>query len=604
MGNRPGLLVVVGPGARDGGAAPSIEHLRAERRGLSRRVHDRAVRLAFEAAGPLCAAQALFYALGLGHLSLHHDHVLIGAWVGMAAASWSFWLVLVLLFRYGYQRQGDTRRWRRMLSAAILLNLLLVALYAWLPTDSTGTVRLGLVGLLGLSALVGMALPMLPLVAPLGVVLVAVDVGLLILTMFLDQGMALLLCALLALMATVLARRRQQEWFETQRTLMEQRERIQQLVQERDRARHAEQDKSRFIATASHDLRQPMHALGLFIATLEQRLRGGPETTLVRNMMRAVESLERSFTAVLDISRIDAGALLPNLQAVPLCDLFRRLHLHYAPQAEVAGLSLRLVPGGRQVWSDPQLLERILGNLIQNAIKYTRQGGVIVVARQTRTHINIEVWDTGIGITATELPHIFDEFYQIGGHHRDRRGGLGMGLAIVKRLVRLLGHTLATASTPGRGTLFRIGIAHAPVDFTESLSPGCDTEPVPMLFQTRRVLVIDDEESIRESLRLLLEEWGFEAWTAADLAETRRIVTEQQGGVDLLLCDLHLRDGEDGLEAIRLVRELCQQPVPAIVITGDTAPAEIRRANASGNPVLFKPVQPRQLIAALRMTAS
>jgi signal transduction histidine kinase len=172
-----------------------------------------------------------------------------------------------------------------------------------------------------------------------------------------------------------------------------------------------------------------VHALGLFAATLHKRLAHTPDEPLARNMMRAIDGLERSFNAMLDISRLDAGVMTPRLQTFPLRDMFRRLHMHYAGQAELAGLGLRFSPGGKSVTSDPQLLERIVGNLIQNAIKYTERGGIVVLARSTRTHVNVEIWDTGSGIAPEVLPRIFEEFLP-GGPRRARplaRAGHGPG---------------------------------------------------------------------------------------------------------------------------------------------------------------------------------
>jgi signal transduction histidine kinase/CheY-like chemotaxis protein len=597
-------LLVVASLSGDAASDASERQQHEERRGLDRRVHDLAVSQAYDAAGLLCVSQAVLYGFELGSLSAEHvSHALSQWWVGAAALGWSLWLSLLLVFRYAYRRQGDTRHWRRLLNTAVLLNLTVAAAFVWLPQISAipASQALGLVSVLGGSLLVALSLPMLPHLGSTACGVTAVNtVALLVLSSPVHSN-ALLASAVLAALASLIAYNRHQLWLGRTRMLFDRQDQLAQSRAEHDRAVRAEQDKSRFIATASHDLRQPMHALGLFVATLEQRLQHTPEATLVRNMMRAVESLDRSFSAVLDVSRIDAGALEPHQQHFALRDLFRRLHMHFAGQAEAAGLALRLAPGGKYVCSDPQLLERILGNLVQNAIKYTEHGGVVVVARSTRTHLNIEVWDTGIGIPANELPQIFDEFYQVGGHRRDTSGGLGMGLAIVKRLVQLLGHTLNVSSRPGRGSMFRIGIATSGLESDADFAPA-DTIPAPT-FQARTVLVIDDEASIREGLRLLLEEWGFDAYTAADLAQARQ-VTERLGGcIDLMLCDLHLGNREDGLQAIELVRGIAQRTIPAIMITGDTSPAEIRRASASGNPVLFKPVQPRQLMAALRNVA-
>ena len=376
-------------------------------------------------------------------------------------------------------------------------------------------------------------------------------------------------------------------------------ERLQALQIERDNALRKDSDKSRFLAIASHDLRQPVHALGLFAATLHKRLKSSPDEPLGRNLMRSVDALERSFNAMLDISRLDGSALTPRLQSFPLRDLFRRLHMQYGGQAELAGLGLRFSPGGKSVTSDPQLLERILGNLVQNAIRYTTQGGIVVVARTTRTHVNIEVWDTGCGIAPENLPRVFDEFYQVGRGERDRSRGLGMGLAIVKRLAALLQHRLEVSSAPGRGTLFRLGVPLGELHGLDEETAAADTLPM-QVDHAQMVLVVDDEEPIREGLRLLLQEWGYQVMTAADAAQAERAVNALEGRVDLILSDLHLGPGPGGQEVVVNVRRLCGREVPAILVTGDTTGAALRAVAAGADPVLFKPVQPRLLFEAMR----
>lgn len=388
-------------------------------------------------------------------------------------------------------------------------------------------------------------------------------------------------------------------WRRATRQLLAQSERLRRLEAERDAARRNDSEKSRFLAIASHDLRQPVHALGLFAATLHKRLHDSPAEALARNLLRSVDALERSFSAMLDISRLDGDAVTPKLQTFPLRDVFRRLHMRYAGQAELAGLSLRFAPGGKSITSDPQLIERIVGNLVQNAIRYTTRGGVVVVARSTRTHINVEVWDTGSGIPAAELPRIFDEFYQVGRPERDRSQGLGMGLAIVKRLAQLLGHRLEVTSTPGRGTLFRLGVPRGELPDLDEEMVAADTQPM-AVDVPQMVLVVDDEEPIREGLRLLLQEWGYQVITAADAAQAENAVSALEGRVDLVLTDLHLGPGPGGSDVITAVRRLCEREVPAILITGDATGQALREVVAGSDPVLFKPVQPRHLFDAMR----
>jgi two-component system, sensor histidine kinase len=363
----------------------------------------------------------------------------------------------------------------------------------------------------------------------------------------------------------------------------------------------ANNEKTRFLGAASHDLRQPMHALGLFAAALEKALRGNVHHAKVISMTRAVDALEDSFSAMLDVSKLDAGIVQPSVQTFPIRDVFRRLHMHCAGAAEEKGLSLRFKPGGKLVTSDPQLLERILANLVHNAIRYTCEGGVITVARTRQDRTSLEVWDTGVGITSDQLPQIFNEFYQVENQGRDRSKGLGMGLSIVKRLVLLLGYELEVASVPGRGTVFRVLLPPTQFEEMPSMVLGADTIPS-LPDDGRTVLVIDDEAAVRAGMNELLEGWGFTVLLAGTIDEARAAVLCHNGVIDVVVSDLRLANSEDGLRAIDEVRRTYGAPLPAILITGDTSPDEVKRAHAGGHPVLFKPVRARDLSEALRHT--
>lgn len=554
------------------------------------------------AASPLVFATALLSIVG-GIAALAPSATRT-AWGWAAFAVWAAWGASPWVFRPRAKLSTDLRITQRAFSTLALACMAVLAVLPWLYDAEVMPVERWLLWLLLSSAAFAGAAALAPLRAP-GLAYALLPLSPLLAETLLERTLpmngvaSVIIGAALGVSATLVSLSCHRGWMHTLRARADAAEHIREIESERDAAMQADREKSRFLAIASHDLRQPVHAIGLFAATLEKRLLDTPEEPLVRNIVKAIDGLDRSFNAMLDISRLDAGTVEPNIQHFPLRDLFRRLHMHFTGQAELKGLALRFKPGGKSVSSDPQLLERILGNLIQNAIKYTQQGGIVVVARSTETHCNVEVWDTGMGIRPVELPKVFDEFYQVGRGERSREGGLGMGLAIVKRLARLLGHSLTVVSQPGKGTMFRVGIELGRMPEIHDATAPADTLPMPVL-EPRTVLVIDDEPAIREGLAILLEEWGYEVMAADSLLGAQTVLNSLRMPPDLILSDLHLGDAPDGIAAILAVRRMCGTEVPAILITGDTSADEMRRATESGYPVLFKPVQPRKLLNALR----
>ena len=373
---------------------------------------------------------------------------------------------------------------------------------------------------------------------------------------------------------------------------------VQQLRSQIDVAARANQDKTRFVASAAHDLRQPLHALGMFCATLEQRLQNTPDRPLVRNMMTAIESLEESFGAMLDISRLDAGIVQAAPQTFPIRDVFRRLYQQFGGDAEARDLAFRFRATRRIVLSDPLLLERILANLVQNALRYTRRGGVLVAARRHAEGVALEVWDTGLGIPADKLEMIFREFYQIDNPERDRGRGLGMGLAIVQRLCHLLRHPLEVRSREGRGSVFQVVVPEGDVNAL-AVSKEAETLP-PRKTGTITVLLIDDERAIREATRELLRPMQVNVIVAATIAEAVAFAEKSTEQIDMILSDWRLRGQENGLEAVRAVRIVSGEGTPAVLITGETSPELLKQAHEAGLVVLHKPLQPRQLIRLIK----
>jgi signal transduction histidine kinase len=364
-------------------------------------------------------------------------------------------------------------------------------------------------------------------------------------------------------------------------------------------AARAVEEKTRFVASAAHDLRQPLHALGMFCATLEQHLRNTPQKPLVRNMMEAIESLEESFGAMLDISRLDAALVQPAPQTFPVRDVFRRLYQQFGGDAEAHGLSLRFRASRRVIRSDPQLLERVLANLVQNAMRYTKRGGVLVAARRHPRGIALEVWDTGVGIAEDKQEMIFREFYQIDNPERDRGRGLGMGLAIVQRLCALLEHSLELHSRLGRGSVFRIVVPPGDVAAIQATAPEVVTQS-PRRMLTVRVLLIDDDRAIREATSQLLQPLGVDVIVAATIDEAVEQARDSHERIDMILSDWRLRGQENGILAVRAVRLVTGETTPAVLITGDTSPELLKLAHEHGLVVLHKPLQPRQLLRFIR----
>jgi signal transduction histidine kinase/ActR/RegA family two-component response regulator len=363
----------------------------------------------------------------------------------------------------------------------------------------------------------------------------------------------------------------------------------------------ANQAKSRFLASASHDLRQPMHALGLFIAQLRARIHDLETLAIVGKVESAVTALQELLDALLDISRLDAGVVSPTPIDFRLQALFTRLEASFAPQAERKGVRLRAAPTRLAVLSDPVLLERILLNFLTNAVRYTERGAILLGCRRHGKHVRIEVWDTGVGIAPEHIEAIFQEFYQVGNPERDRAKGLGLGLAIAARLARLLGSRIEMRSHPGKGSVFAIelpvGVARAEIETANAPAP---IESLP----GARVLVVDDDVLVREAMASLLAQWGCRVTMAATGAEAAAALDGEGGVPDAVLCDYRLPGGETGVDVIARLRAAAGRPVPAALITGDTAPERLREAKLAGHALLHKPVRPAKLRALLEQLLS
>jgi len=346
--------------------------------------------------------------------------------------------------------------------------------------------------------------------------------------------------------------------------------------------------KSRFLAAASHDLRQPLHALGLWVAQLREPLGGAERQRLTERIAAAVGEMNDLFNGLLDVSKLDAGILSPDLTEFPIAGLLAKLARTFRQTAHEKGLSLRVFPARAWVRSDRLLLERILLNLVSNAVRYTSRGGVLVGCRRRGERLRVEVWDTGPGIRENHQQYIFDEFYQIPDPDRDRRGGLGLGLAIVDRFRRLLDHPIALRSRPGKGSCFSIEVPLCPPPARRAAPAGRDAL-APEQTGTGLVLVVDDDPMVLEAMRGLLERWGYRTIAGASHDAVAALVADG-AAPDLIIADFHLSGGRTGIETIEHVRAARGARIPAFLVSGDTSPERLQQARAQGYTLLHKPV--------------
>ena len=369
---------------------------------------------------------------------------------------------------------------------------------------------------------------------------------------------------------------------------------VEDLTAQKAIAEQASLAKSRFLASASHDLRQPVHALGMFVGALRGHRLQARSRALIDQVDASVAALDGLFTSLLDISRLDAEAVQNQPADIAVQPLLDRVCRDLAAEAEAKDVALIVVPTRAAVRSDPLLLERVMRNLIGNAVRYTASGAVLVGCRRRGESLSLEVWDTGPGIAPEQREAVFEEFFQVANPDRDRSKGLGLGLPIVRRLTDILGHPLEMQSEPGRGTAFKVlapramaaGIA------VEVIEPSFTAPPGGL------ILAIDDEQAIRAAMRELLSSWGHQVLAVSGGTSALHAVN---GGArpDLIICDFRLRDGESGIAVIETLRERLGGDVPAILLTGDTAPENLRLALASGYPLLHKPLAHARLRAAV-----
>ena len=375
-------------------------------------------------------------------------------------------------------------------------------------------------------------------------------------------------------------------------------------------AEAANRAKTQFFAAASHDLRQPLHAMGLFAEALRQkseRAKDPEVASLVNSINQSVDALEGLFGELLDITRIDSGGVEVQVAPVSIKELFARLRLTFEPTAFEKGLALRFHGERRFAHTDGLLLERILRNLVSNAIRYSEDGGVLVACRPRNGKLRVQVWDSGLGIGEASLPHIFDEFYQV-QHNRPleahQRKGLGLGLAIVKRLAGLLDAPLTVHSRLGRGTVFSLevpALAAGREPRSAVPAPAGATARLALTLQGKTIVVVEDEPAVREGLVVLLAAWGAQVRSFDDIGSLQMgLAAPDLAAPDLLIVDYRLPEGRTGVDALVALRARWpERPLPAIVITGSSLGGHEDEAAKHDFHLLIKPVLPNKLRAMI-----
>lgn len=372
----------------------------------------------------------------------------------------------------------------------------------------------------------------------------------------------------------------------------------------RRQAEVANRAKTQFFTAASHDLRQPLHAMGLFAEALRQKSHNEEVSQLVNSINSSVDALEGLFSELLDITRIDTGGVEVKPAHFAVADILRKLRLHFEPNAFEKGLALRFRGMHHLVFADPLLVERVLRNLVSNAIRYTDDGTVLVSARKRGEHILLQVWDTGHGIPLQEQQHIFEEFYQLATNRpstAEQRKGLGLGLAIVKRLAGLMNAPLTLRSEPGRGTVFSMQVPKG--ERSALQPPNLDRKgPLGITLEGRLIVVVEDEPAVRGGLEALLKGWGaslasFDSVTSA--SEWAASSSPEQVKPDLLIVDYRLENGQTGVQAIEALRSRFSSHLPAIVVTGSTMTGHEKEALDHNFHLLIKPVVPNKLRAMI-----
>ncbi|MGQ7846906.1 ATP-binding response regulator [Granulosicoccus sp. 3-233] len=568
---------------------------------LERKIYHEQIRLIYNQ-GPVLVAGATFCAVFITlFLWRHLPQSTLLFWLGAVGVTslLRVWVISVYLkadSRTREQHVWGPFFWLGTLTAGMIWGVWPLMFYQLYSTEYLLLISTIFAGMVAVSAASGCVyLPSflsfsIPLILPLAI------------THILSGNDSLVLTGLLLIMFLAvnffLAVRGQRQYRELIRSQFENQELMERLAGEKRIAERAIVAKSRFLAAASHDLRQPLHAMGLFLSALRRREQEPSKIEILDDMGKSAEALNGLFNSLLDVSRLDAEIIDFNPSHLVASDMFDGLRAQFAQQAEEKGIVFSVDARSHVFFCDAILLERVLRNLVSNAIQYTNHG---MITMRCEEHLEgskmVILRDTGIGIPPDATEDVFSEYYQLNNPSRDRNNGLGLGLAIVRRLCELMDMPLEMESVEGQGTVFRLIV---PGGDPAQLSAQADKEASPLQAAGRQVLVIDDEVQVLQSMRHLLQSWGCEVMLAESARDALKVMALTDTSPDLIISDFRLRDNNNGVDAVEAVRESLEVPVPAIIVTGDTSPARLREVSDTGLHVMHKPVKPDELRALMQ----
>lgn len=376
-------------------------------------------------------------------------------------------------------------------------------------------------------------------------------------------------------------------------------ERLGLVIEELSSGKKERKAKDSFLAAASHDLRQPLHALGLFVSALENKVKPPEGPVILDKIKQSTEALNSLFNSLLDISRLDAGVVEVTTQHFYINDLFSNLAEEFREVAAQRKLAFTITHDDGIAFTDFMLLGRILRNLIENAVVHTREGEVSVTCQRSGNQLRIRISDTGPGIPSEEHDSIFSEYYQLNNPERDRSKGLGLGLSIVRRLSDLLELQVSLESESGRGTTFELRVPVGRADLVIRRHAQAVVQSA-VDFQGALILVIDDEHDVRDGMELMLRQVNCTVISVESDLAAQKLIVERELEPALIIADYRLREDKTGDQAIALIREELNSDIPALIITGDTSPERVRDAAQSGARLLHKPVNPNELISVLQ----